>query len=76
MKVHQFYNKNQFLLKGDGKAIFQSYSSTIAIWDYATKTLTLGIDWDYSNTTRKHLYLFLNEYVSYDVVGDLESKKK
>ena len=26
-------------------------------------TLTLGIDWDYSKTTLKHLYLFINDYL-------------
>lgn len=59
--VEQFYNKNQFVIFGGGQTIFQSYNSTCAIIeDYG---LTLGKDWDYSNTTMKHLYLFLNEYM-------------
>ena len=29
-KVEQFYNKNQFLIKGDNGTTFQSYESTIA----------------------------------------------
>lgn len=60
-KVEQFYNKNQFVIFGKSETIFQSYASTIAIIkDYK---LTLGRDWDYSNTTLKHLYLFLNDYI-------------
>ena len=61
MKVSQFYNRNQFIIEGQGKTIFQSYSSTIAIIDEKNH-ITFGRDWDYSNTTRKHLYLFLSDY--------------
>lgn len=61
MKVEQFYNKNQFRIYGDGKNIFQSYNSTIAIIE--NNQLTLGRDWDYSRTTLKHLYYFLNDYM-------------
>ena len=62
MKVEQFYNKNQFIIfGGDALATFQSYNSTIASIDNRG-TLNLGNDWDYSKTTLKHLYLFLNDY--------------
>ena len=61
MKVEQFYNKNQFRIYGEGKNIFQSYNSTIAIIE--NDQLTLGRDWDYSKTTLKHLYYFLNDYI-------------
>ncbi len=61
MKVENFYNKNQFRIYGEGKNIFQSYESTIAIIENGS--LTLGRDWDYSKTTSKHLYLFLNDYL-------------
>ena len=60
MKVEQFYNKNQFRIYGEGKNIFQSYDSTIAIIEKGM--LILGLHWDYSKTTLKHLYLFLNNY--------------
>lgn len=62
MKVQQFYNKNQFLIDNNGTIFFQSYDSTIAELTPCGK-LTFGKDWDYSKTTLKHLYLFLNEYV-------------
>ena len=60
MKVKQFINKNQFVIEGEGKTIFQSYDSTIA--KIEDNFLTLYPDWDYSKTTMKHLYLFLSEY--------------
>jgi len=61
MKVEQFYDKNQFRIYGEGKNIFQSYESTIAVIE--DNSLTLGKNWDYSHTTLKHLYLFLNDYI-------------
>ena len=62
MKVEQFYNKNQFIIKDkkQDKIIFQSYESTIA--KIENKKLTLYADFDYSKTTQKHLYLFINDY--------------
>jgi hypothetical protein len=62
MRVEQFYNKNQFVIRGEGKTVFQSYNSTIAEIN-KNGQLTLGIDWDYSRTTLKHLYLFLEYYI-------------
>jgi len=61
MKVEQFYNKNQFLIIDKGVKYFQSYDSMIAKIEHGT--LTLGMDWDYSKTTLKHLYLFINDYL-------------
>ena len=60
-KVEQFYNKNQFLIKGENGITFQSYQSTIANISNGGK-LTLFSNWDYSHTTLKHLYLFLKDY--------------
>ncbi len=61
LKVTQLENKNQFLMEGSEKAIFQSYNSIIAIYDKENDVLTLGKDWDYSKTTTKHLYIFLDQ---------------
>ena len=61
MRVRQFYNKNQFIITGDSKIVFQSYNSTCAVIN-KKGDLILGYDWDYSHTTLKHLYLFLDEY--------------
>ena len=65
MKVENFYNKNQFVIfGGDAMVTFQSYNSIIAKID-KKGTLFLGNDWNYSKTTLKHLYLFLNDYFSF-----------
>ena len=74
-KVEQFHNKNQFIIEGRKEVIFQSYNSTIAIYNYETTKLTLGCDWDYSRTTLKHLYLFLEEYAGFNFRG-INNKKK
>lgn len=58
--VQQFHNKNQFVIYGHKTATFQSYESTICLFDEENE-ITLYKDWDYSNTTRKHLYMFLEE---------------
>ena len=61
MKVEQFYNKNQFIIYGgDAIVTFQSYNSIIAKID-RQGTLIFGNDWNYSKTTLKHLYLFLED---------------
>ena len=65
MKVEQFYNKNQFIIESDNLIEFQSYKSLVASINKKTGILTLGIDWDYSNTTMRHLYLFIDDYKHY-----------
>lgn len=60
MYVEQFHNKNQFVITSKESVAFQSYNSVVATIEKGV--LTLGRHWDYSNTTRKHLYLFLDEY--------------
>lgn len=62
MYIRQFYNKNQFIMNDEKKIIFQSYDSIVAVIDKKSGKIVFGNDWDYSNTTRKHLYLFLNDY--------------
>lgn len=66
MKVEQLENKNQFVIYTGDARIFQSYNSVIAIYE-REKPLLLGKDWDYSKTTLKHLYIFLEHYVYCDI---------
>lgn len=65
MKVEQFYNKNHFHLYGMNNGVWcdmlQSYNSLVVKIERQDK-ITLGSDWDYSTTTSKHVYLFLEEY--------------
>lgn len=68
-KVENFYNKNQFIISDWENTFFQSYQSICAIFNW--DKLTLGRDWDYSNTTIRHLYRFLRDYVG---LSDLSTK--
>lgn len=63
---------NQFVIYGEGKKIFQSYDSIIAVVDYNNKTIELGEDWNYSRTTGKHRNIFFRDYAN---IPDLSSKK-
>lgn len=60
MLVKQFYNKNQFIITDGNKIVFQSYDSTIA--EIVNGRLVLHTDFDYSKTTQKYLYLFIQDY--------------
>lgn len=66
MKVKQLQNKNQFLMEDEKKIIFQSYESTIAEYDKKKEQLTIGRHWDYSKTTAKHFYIFIDEILPYN----------
>lgn len=72
MKVKQFYAKNQFVIEGEGKTIFQSYNSTIAIYNHNgddEESIMFGEDWDYSTTTSKYLNKFLEEEIYSSFLG-------
>jgi len=76
-RVEQFHNKNQFVIYEPSKATFQSYESTICILNNdSIETLRVGRRWDYSKTTLKHFYMFLEEYISYVWVKIKDSKNK
>ena len=63
MTIYQLINdkgnpaRNQFVVVKDGKTYFQSYKTMIA--EVNNDKVTLSKDWVYSNTTLKHLYIFL-----------------
>lgn len=60
MKVEQYIALNQFHLYGEGKHYLQSYNSLVV--KIQGKEVTLGRDWDYSKTTSKYVYQFLDDY--------------
>lgn len=63
MKIYNLENKNQFVILGNnGEIEFQSYNSLIARIE-KNGTLELSSRWDYSRTTLKHLYIFLEKYL-------------
>lgn len=60
MKVEQYIALNQFHLYGEGKHYLQSYNSLVV--KIQGKEVILGRDWDYSKTTSKYVYQFLDDY--------------
>ena len=81
-RVEQMINNNnnpaanQFVIYGEGKKIFQSYDSIIAVVDYNNKTIELGEDWNYSRTTSKHRNIFFADYVNMPDLATLEGVRK
>lgn len=53
--------RNQFLIIKGNTHYFQSYQTIIAKVD-EVGNVTLSNAWDYSNTTRKYLYMFLLQH--------------
>lgn len=66
MKVYQLENTsgrawaNQFVIRFDtlNIDILQSYNSLVCLFDYNENHITLGDDWDYSNTTGRAVNKF------------------
>lgn len=74
MEFSQFLHQNQFIFR-EGKTIgFKSYNSVVCIVDIETDKITLGRDWDYSQTTLRHLYQFLHRFTNV-YVGNEKNKK-
>lgn len=77
MKVEQFLNRNQFHIYGEDKDILQSYNSKVV--EIKNKNdfqwIKLGHDWDYSTTTSKHVYAFLDEYSKVKIYGVTNKRK-
>ena len=51
---------NQFVITTENGVFFQSYDSMIC--KYVNGQVYVTPLWDYSNTTRKHFYIFLRDY--------------
>ena len=68
IKISQLINDNnnpaanQFVIETDNGYIFQSYDSVIAFADKKENKVYVTKKWEYSNTTRKHFYIFLRDY--------------
>lgn len=58
---------NQFVVKLNGNVFYQSYDTVIAKKDKEGK-ITLCADWNYSKTTKKHLYIWLRDNTSFRYV--------
>ena len=78
MKVEQFLNRNQFHLYGGYQDILQSYDSKVVEITNnpgCVQCIILGRDWDYSTTTSKHVYAFLEEYSKVKIYGKTNKRK-
>ena len=69
--VQQIAN-NQFVINTENATYLQSYKSVVCKIDKSTNKVTLSDHWDYSVTTSKYLYSFLNEKTS---LGKLNKKE-
>lgn len=71
MRIKKYAN-NQIVINTKDETIFASYESIIAI--LKNGVLTLGNDWDYSKTTLKYLYKFLNDYFISEEINEAMQK--
>lgn len=51
---------NQLVITSGNRTIFQSYDSVVAM--VKDGVLYVTDKWDFSNTTRKHFYIFVRDY--------------
>lgn len=66
MKIEQFKNKNQFIIKDNETIYFQSYDVIIAKYNKKDGLILDNYYWDYSKTTLKHLYMFIDEFCDFE----------
>ena len=64
---------NQLIIKTKKATYFQSYNSVVRKLDGIN--IVLSMNWDYSNTTRKHLYMFLRQYGYYNLSSANDVRK-
>lgn len=64
---------NQFIIKTKKATYFQSYDSVVCKLDGVN--IVLSTNWDYSNTTRKHLYMFMRQNGYYSLSSAKEVRK-
>lgn len=63
MKAYNLCRNCNVIIDNDDMVYCQSYNSIVAVFNSQKNTLILGRDWDYSITTLKHLYRFLESCV-------------
>lgn len=78
MRVENFKTINQFRITDLYTNVLQSYNSKVVeITENpgCVQTIILGRDWDYSTTTSKYVYMFLDEYSKLSFIG-VNNKRK
>lgn len=73
--------KNQFVFGEENRVIFQSYKSVVVVIENGE--VLFGKNWNYSTTTSKYVYKFLDKFIylinkeiKQDIVKALESNNK
>jgi len=67
------YNKNNVVLKNDNIYYLFSYDTKVLKYDRKNDKLTLFKNWNYSTTTLKYVYRFINFYF-YDLTTFKDKK--
>ena len=67
---------NQFIITDENLVTFQSYESTIAVYDREMQVLFVFPDWDYSKTTLKYLKQFVNEETHFNYTSQKQFEKE
>ena len=77
MKVENYLANHQFHIYGENKHYLQSYKSLVVKIEgkYSNPTITLGKDWDYSRTTLKYVYSFIEDYSHISFYGIKDKRK-
>jgi hypothetical protein len=71
----KFTAPNHCIIAMGSDTVFQSYNSIVAKCDNGK--YTLGRDWDYSNTTLRHLCAdYIPSYIAYDKKSMLKAIKE
>ncbi len=69
-------NEKNLTILDDGAFYYLfSYNSKIAIYCENSKSLAIGKNWDYSQSTLKHLKHFINNYTAYTYENKQQFKK-
>lgn len=58
--------KNQLIIEDRETVTFQSYQSTIAIFNKENNSLIVGKDWNYSKTTIKYFNMFIEKFTNFE----------
>lgn len=64
---------NQYIIDTDGAVYFQSYDSQIAKIEKTGSVVVFNSKWNYSKTTLRHLYQYLNREIGY--IDDQDKKE-
>lgn len=65
IRAYQFLHNNQLVIEYDNAYYLQSYQSLVVCITKKDLKVLLGEDWNYSKTTLRHVYAFIEEYTGH-----------